>query len=65
LEPLTARENELLQLVADGHSNRSISEISDLTESTVKWHLGNVYSKLGVKKRTQAVANGRQLGLIT
>ena len=36
-----------------------------VTESTVKWHLGNIYSKMGVKKRTQAIANGRQLGLIS
>ncbi len=37
----------------------------NVTESTVKWHLGNIYSKMGVKKRTQAIANGRQLGLIS
>ena len=64
IEPLTKRELELLQLVAAGLGNKSIADKTFVSESTVKWHLGNVFSKLGVKKRTQAIMTGRQLGLI-
>ena len=64
IESLTKRELELLKLVAGGHSNKSIADQTFVSESTVKWHLGNVFSKLGVKKRTQAIMTGRQLGLI-
>ena len=64
LEPLTSREVELLQLISDGLTNRRIALQLSVTESTVKWHLSNVYSKLGVKKRTQAIAKGQYMGLI-
>ena len=47
---------------------RSIRDIGNqlyVVESTVKWHLGSIYSKIGVKNKTQAIARGRQLGLIS
>jgi LuxR family maltose regulon positive regulatory protein len=64
VEPLTKRELEMLQMITDGHSNKDIGSKLFVAESTVKWHLGNIYSKIGVKNRTQAIASGRQLGLI-
>ncbi len=65
VEPLTKRELVMLEMIASGLSNKGIAAKLYVSESTVKWHLGNIYSKMGVKKRTQAIANGRQLGLIT
>jgi LuxR family maltose regulon positive regulatory protein len=65
VEPLTKRELVMLEMIASGLSNKGIAANLHVTESTVKWHLGNIYSKMGVKKRTQAIANGRQLGLIS
>lgn len=64
IEPLSAREKEILQLIAKGLSNQSISESLFLSISTVKWHTGNIYGKLGVKGRTQAVALANELDLI-
>jgi DNA-binding NarL/FixJ family response regulator len=51
---LTARELEILQLVAKGQSNRQIGELLWVTEQTVKFHLSNIYRKLGVSNRTEA-----------
>ena len=64
IEPLSDRELEVLQLVADGLSNRDISEQLYLALSTVKGHNRNIYGKLGVQRRTEAVARARDLGLI-
>ncbi|WP_420643398.1 LuxR C-terminal-related transcriptional regulator [Candidatus Leptofilum sp.] len=64
LEPLSARELEVLRLVADGRSNREIAEQLFVTVGTVKKHLNNVYGKLGVARRTEAVAQARQLKLL-
>jgi LuxR family maltose regulon positive regulatory protein len=64
IEPLTARELEVLQLIAAGHSNQEIAEILLLAVGTVKRHISNIYAKLNVEKRTQAVACARELGLI-
>lgn len=55
-EPLTARELEVLALVCDGYSNGEISQRIGVTPTTVKYHLLNVSGKLGVRRRTQAVA---------
>ena len=63
-EPLSGREQEILHLVAHGLSTRAIAAQLTLEPSTVKWHIQNVYSKLGVHRRTQAVARGRELGLL-
>ncbi len=63
LEPLSERELEILQLVAYGQSNRTIAKNIFVTVGTVKKHLSNIFGKLGVKSRTQAVARARDLGL--
>jgi len=64
IEPLSDRELELLQLVATGLSNRDIAKKLYLAVSTVKRHMSNIYGKLGVNSRTQAVAKANELGLI-
>lgn len=64
IEPLSDRELEILQLVADGLSNREISERLYLALSTIKGHNRNIYGKLGVQRRTEAIARARELGLL-
>jgi LuxR family maltose regulon positive regulatory protein len=64
VEPLSEREIEVLQLVAEGLSNREIAHKLFLSVSTVKVHTYNIYGKLGVHSRTQAVAKGRALGIL-
>src|SRR5512138_96972 len=61
---LSAREMEVLTLIAQGKSNQEISAELYLALNTVKRNAYNIYSKLEVKKRTQAVSRARQLGLI-
>jgi LuxR family maltose regulon positive regulatory protein len=63
-EPLSERELEVLQLVAQGLSNREISERLFLALSTVKGHNQNIFGKLQVQRRTEAVARARELGLL-
>jgi LuxR family maltose regulon positive regulatory protein len=63
-EPLSQRELEVLQLVAQGLSNREISERLFLALITVKGHNQKIFAKLGVQRRTEAVARARQLGLL-
>ena len=62
-EPLTARELEVLALVCDGYSNGEISQRIRVTPPTVKYHLLNIFGKLGVRRRTQAVAAAIHLRL--
>jgi LuxR family maltose regulon positive regulatory protein len=62
---LSAREMEVLALIAEGKSNQEISAELYLALNTVKRHAYNIYAKLEVKKRTQAVSKARQLGLIS
>jgi LuxR family maltose regulon positive regulatory protein len=62
-EPLTARELEVLGLVCRGCSNKEIAGRLFISIGAVKKHTGNIYGKLGVSSRTQAVARARQLGL--
>jgi LuxR family maltose regulon positive regulatory protein len=64
LEALGERELEILRLIAAGLSNREIAEELVLALSTVKWHINNLYGKLGVHSRTQALARGRELDLL-
>jgi LuxR family maltose regulon positive regulatory protein len=64
VDPLTERELEVLQLLAEGLSNKEIAERLIVAPSTVKQHLKNIYSKLDVHSRTQAVARGRELALL-
>lgn len=60
LDPLTEREREILALVAKGASNRQISETLFITEGTVKNHMSNILSKLGLRDRTQAALYARE-----
>jgi LuxR family maltose regulon positive regulatory protein len=64
IEQLSQRELEILQLVAQGLSNREISERLFLALSTVKGHNRNIFGKLQVQRRTEAVARARELGLV-
>jgi LuxR family maltose regulon positive regulatory protein len=63
-EPLSPRELEVLQLVAQGLSNHQISERLFLALATVKGHNRVIYRKLQVQRRTEAVARSRELGLL-
>jgi LuxR family maltose regulon positive regulatory protein len=63
IEPLSARELEVLQLVAEGFSNGAIAARLIVSTSTVKTHINHIFGKLGVQSRTQAVAKARVLGL--
>jgi DNA-binding NarL/FixJ family response regulator len=63
-EPLSERELEVLALVASGSSNREIADQLYLAEGTVKNHVSNILSKMGVRDRTQAALMGRKLGLL-
>ena len=65
IEPLSEREIEVLQLIAEGLSNREVGDRLYLTINTVKAHSRTIYSKLGVNNRTQAVAKARSLGILS
>ena len=65
IEPLSEREIEVLQLIAEGLTNQEAANRLYLSLHTVKVHARNIYSKLGVKNRTEAVAKARALGIIT
>lgn len=62
LAPLTVREREVLGLLTQGLSNHGIAERLGIREKTVKSHLGNVFAKLGVRDRTQAVLWAKEHG---
>lgn len=64
IEALTERESAILQRLTMGESNKAIAKSLFVSENTVKFHLKNVYSKLGVTSRLQAIGVGRDLGLI-
>ena len=64
IEPLSPRELEVLQLVAQGLSNREIAERLFLALTTVKGHNSRIFGKLQVRRRTEAVARARELGLL-
>lgn len=64
VEPLTARELEILRLIAAGHSNPEIAAALILTVGTVKAHTHHIYGKLNAANRTQAVARAREMGLL-
>jgi LuxR family maltose regulon positive regulatory protein len=64
IEPLSERELEVLQLIAQGLSNREICERLFLAMSTVKGHNRRIFGKLEVQRRTEAIARARELGLL-
>jgi LuxR family maltose regulon positive regulatory protein len=63
-EPLTDREQEIVRLIAVGLTNAEIATELFISTETVKKHAANVYAKLGVHNRTEAVARARQLDLL-
>jgi DNA-binding NarL/FixJ family response regulator len=63
-EPLSGREREVLQKLAEGKSNKEIGAVLSLAEGTVKNHLSNIFGKMGVLDRTQAALLARELDLI-
>jgi DNA-binding NarL/FixJ family response regulator len=62
--PLTKREHEILQLVADGHSTTEIARTLFISAKTVKNHLASIYAKLDSRDRTQAVLSGMRMGIV-
>jgi DNA-binding NarL/FixJ family response regulator len=65
IEPLTARELEVIQLMAQGLANKQIALALGISEHTVKFHLSSLYAKLNSASRTEAVKRGIELGLIS
>jgi len=63
-DPLTPREHDVLYLISQGLSNKEIAEQLFIALNTVKRHTSSIYGKLGVKSRTQATAQARELGLL-
>ena len=64
VEPLTAREKEVLKLVSQGASNQQIADALFVREVTVKTHLNSIFKKLKVSNRTQAVLLAMQMRII-
>ena len=61
---ITRRELEILQLIAQGLSNREIAEKLFVSQNTVKTHSSRIFDKLGARRRTQAVQLGKEFGLL-
>lgn len=64
VETLTMREQEVLQLIVEGRSNREIAQELFIAVSTVKWYVNQIYKKLQVRSRVQAIVRARELALI-
>jgi|SRR5688572_29160303 DNA-binding NarL/FixJ family response regulator len=64
VEALTARETQVLTLVADGLSNKAVAARLGLSDETVKFHLASIFGKLGASNRTDAVRQGLQRGIV-
>ncbi|MCJ7566482.1 MAG: response regulator transcription factor [Anaerolineales bacterium] len=64
-EALTARELELLELVGEGFSNRALSDKLSISTNTVKYHLKNIFQKLGAQNRAEAVAHAIRTGILS
>lgn len=64
-EPLSQRELEVLELINAGHANKDIAVRMSVAPATVKAHIRNLYGKLGVGRRTEALARARELGILT
>ncbi len=63
-DPLTERETEILRLMAGGYSNKEIANSLGVAEGTIKNHVSNILSKMGVRDRTRAVLKAFELGQI-
>jgi LuxR family maltose regulon positive regulatory protein len=59
------RELEVLHLIAEGSTNQQIAEELVISVGTAKWYASQIYGKLGVSSRTQAVARAREIGLLS
>jgi LuxR family maltose regulon positive regulatory protein len=64
-EPLSGREGAILNLIAQGLSNKEIARNLTIAPETVKTHVKHIFTKLGAEKRAQAVARAQSLGLVT
>ncbi len=64
VEPLTPREREVLQRMAEGHANKLIARELAISEHTVKFHVNAILSKLGAQSRTEAVVRATRMGLV-
>jgi DNA-binding NarL/FixJ family response regulator len=64
VEPLTARELEVVQLLVEGLTNRRIGERLGISEHTAKFHVNSILGKLGASSRSEAVAQAARLGLV-
>ncbi|MCI0554201.1 MAG: response regulator transcription factor, partial [Anaerolineae bacterium] len=64
IDPLSQRELEVLRLIADGATNKEIAQELVLTVNTVKRHISNIFGKLHVSNRVQAIAQARELNLL-
>jgi LuxR family maltose regulon positive regulatory protein len=65
VEPLTTRELDILELLAQRYQNKEIADQLSIAPTTVKTHLKHLYQKLQVSTRRQAIAQGHALGLLT
>jgi WD40 repeat protein/DNA-binding CsgD family transcriptional regulator len=64
VEALTLREQEILHFILEGYTNRQIAQALFIELATVKWHIRQLYTKLGVRSRRQAMMKGRELELL-
>jgi DNA-binding NarL/FixJ family response regulator len=64
VEPLTARESQVLGLLADGLANKTIASRLEISDETVKFHLAAIFGKLGAANRTDAVRRALKHGLV-
>jgi NarL family two-component system response regulator YdfI len=63
-QPLTSREIEVLKMLAEGLGNKAIARRLKISEHTVKFHIGSIFSKLNASSRTEAVILGARQGMI-
>jgi DNA-binding CsgD family transcriptional regulator len=61
---ISVREREVLELLAAGRSNKEIARQLDVSPNTVKTHVGKLFEKLGVRRRTEAILRARELGIL-
>jgi DNA-binding NarL/FixJ family response regulator len=64
VEPLTPREMEVLQAMADGLSNKQIARQLGISEHTVKYHVNTILGKMGAQSRTEAVVRATRAGVL-